>query len=307
VIDMKINPADNLFTMTGDYVISNGRFEFSMMDVFNKTFEITPGSTLRWSGAADDALLSVDASYRVRTSLQPLSTLLEGRSGLVDCIIRLRERLSQPEITFDIAFPSADTDAKQIAGNAMNTQELKSMQFLSLLTTGSFASENSITGQAANTGMAATGAVGFDILTNQLNNFLSSDDYDIYFRYRPQDNLAGTQVDMGFSTGFWNDRLQLEIEGNYVDDRAATSMGMRTSNLSGDVSLTWVIDRAGNLRLKVFSQTIDRLNETQGLQESGLGVYYKKDFDSIGDIFKRNNSKFATDSVMLKTPRRRNR
>jgi hypothetical protein len=291
VIDMRINPASNLFTMTGDYSISSGRFEFSMMNVFNKTFDITPGSTLRWSGVAEDALLSLDASYRVRTSLQPLargSDLVSARAVPVDCIIRLRDRLSEPEITFDIALPSAEAEARQIVSNAMNTQELKSMQFLSLLTTGSFATDNSITGQAANAGVMATGAVGFDILTNQLNNFLSSEDYDIYFRYRPQDNFSNNQFDMGFSTRLWNDRLQLEIEGNYVENRAAATVGTaNTSNLAGDVSLMWVIDRAGNLRLKVFSRTIDRLNETQGLQESGLGIYYKKDFDAIGDIFRR--------------------
>jgi hypothetical protein len=233
----------------------------------------------------------------------------------VDCIIRLRERLSQPEITFDIALPSAEADARQIVANAMNTEELKSMQFLSLVATGSFASGNSITGQAANSGVMATGAVGFDILTNQLNNFLSSEDYDIFFRYRPQNDFTTNQFDMGFSTRLWNDRLELEIEGNYVDDRAAVSVGAdNASNLTGDVSLTWVIDRAGNLRLKVFSQSIDRLNETQGLQESGLGIHYKKDFDVFSDIFRRSArragdkiSTFARDSVVVETPRRAGR
>jgi hypothetical protein len=326
VIDMKIDPVNDIFTMTGDYNITSGRFEFSMMNVFNKTFEIAPGSTLRWSGAPDDALLSVDGSYRVRTSLLPLvggaggtggaagSLLVSDRPVPVDCIIRLRERLSDPEITFDISLPSAEPEQRQVVAGAMNTQELKSMQFLSLLTTGSFATDNSITGQMANSGMSTTGAVGFDILTNQLNNFLSSEDYDIYFRYRPQDNFATSQVDVGFSTGFWDNRIQLEIEGNYVDNRAATSVGTAAaSDLAGDVSLTWVIDRAGNLRLKVFSQTIDRPNETQGLQESGLGIHYKRDFNSIGDIFRRGGRRsgdkfttFARDSVDVETPRRRN-
>ena len=317
VIDMRINPASDLFTMTGDYNISSGRFEFSMMNVFNKTFDITPGSTLRWTGAADDALLSIDASYRTRTSLLPLvgegSGLVSGRSVPVDCIIRLRERLSDPEITFDIAITSADPEQRQVAEVAMNTEDLKSMQFLSLLTTGSFASDNSITGQAANAGVAATGAVGFDILTNQLNNFLSSEDYDIYFRYRPQDGFATNEVDMGFSTGFWDNRLQLEIEGNWVDNRDATSVGNNNaSNLAGDVSLTWAIDQAGNLRLKVFSRNIDRRDENQGLQESGLGIHYKKDFDRVSDVFRRNPRRkednfrtFARDSIAVETPGRK--
>ena len=82
--------------------------------------------------------------------------------------------------------------------------------------------------------------------------------------------------------------------------------------LAGDVSLMWVIDRAGNLRLKVFSQTIDRMDENQGRQESGLGIYYKKDFDTLGDIFRRSASRtgdkyttFAQDSVTVEMPRPR--
>jgi hypothetical protein len=304
VIDMRINPASDIFTMTGDYNIESGRFEFSMMNVFNKTFDIAPGSSLRWSGAPEDAMLSVDATYRTRTSLLPLvgegSSLVSGRPVPVECIIRLRERLSDPEITFDIALPGAEAEQRQLVAGAMTAPELKSMQFLSLLTTGSFATDNSITGQAANAGMSTTGAVGFDILTNQLNNFLSSDDYDVYFRYRPQDGFATNQVDVGFSTGFWDDRIQLEIEGNYVDNRAATTATTRAaSDLAGDVSLTWVIDAAGNLRLKAFSRTIDRPGEAenQGLQESGVGIHYKRDFNSMGDIFRRKRVKFAPDSV----------
>lgn len=321
VIGLEIDPVSDHFAMTGDYVISAGKFDFSMMDVFNKEFTISPGSTLRWSGSPEDAILDVEASYRVRTSLLPLvgevNALASGRSSVpVDCILRLDGRLSEPEITFDIDFPSADPDAKLIAEGAMNTQELKSMQFLSLLMTGSFAADNSITGQSANAGVMATGAVGFDILTNQLNNFLSSDDYNIYFRYRPQDNFASNQFDVGLSTGFIDNRLLLEIEGNYIENRAATSVGTaagtNASNLAGDVSLTWVIDRSGNLRLKVFSQTIDRLNETQGLQESGLGIYWKKDFDKFGDIFRRsagrkadNFTTFARDSTPVEGRRKK--
>jgi hypothetical protein len=313
ILNLRINPANDLFTMTGDYIISEGKVEFSMMDVISKDFTITPGSSLRWSGRADDAALAIEASYRVRTSLRPLvgsiSTMggsasaeataltpVSTRSSVpVDCILQLAGTLSEPVITFDIRLPSADSDARLLASSAMNTQELKSMQFLSLMTTGNFATDNSITGQGATTGAVASGAVGIDILTSQLSNFLSSEDYNIYFRYRPQTQVSGNQFDVGFSAGLVDDRLLLEIEGNYVDDRAATSVGTRNaSNLAGDVSLTWVIDENRNWRLKVFSQTIDRLNETQGMQESGLGVYWKKDFDRVGDIFRSNRRKNRT-------------
>ncbi|MDR0907891.1 MAG: translocation/assembly module TamB, partial [Rikenellaceae bacterium] len=204
-------------------------------------------------------------------------------------------RLSNPEITFDVKAPTLDIETVARIENAMNTQELKSMQFLSLLMMGSFVPESSL-GQAGTTGSMTNGGVGFDFLTNQLGNMLSNDDYNVYFRYTPQNEQTGmgTEFDVGFSKGFIDNRLILEIEGNYVDDRAANTTGTgNVSNLAGDVYLTWVIDKAGNLRLKVFTQTIDRLDENQGLQEGGIGIYYKKDFDSWRDIRRKNRDSFT--------------
>jgi len=190
--------------------------------------------------------------------------------------------------------PSADPEQRQIAAGAMNTPELKSMQFLSLLTTGAFAAGNSITGQSSNAGVLAGGAVAFDILTAQLNNLLSSDDYDVFFRYRPQDDFSGSRMEAGFSTRLWGDRLELEVEGNYEDNRSANNVGITGArDLAGEGSITWIIDRSGNLRLKVFSRTIDRLNETQGLQEHGLGVYLRRDFNRLRDIFRRRERRAA--------------
>lgn len=297
LINLRINPAANLFSMVGDCTITEGRFDFSMMNLFSKEFTITPGSTLTWTGEPEDVLLNVEATYRVRTPLTPLvggNSNVATRSVPIDCVLRLAGRLSQPEITFDVRLPSIDADSQMLVDNAMNTQELKSMQFLSLLMFGTFVSDNSLAGQASNVGAAASGSVGFEFLSSQLSNLLSNEDYNIYFRYRPQDGFMSNQLDVGFSKGFIDNRLILEIEGNYVEDRAANSVGVNNvSNLSGDFYLTWVIDRSGNLRLKVFSQTIDRWNENQGLQESGIGIYYKKDFDSIRDIW-RKNTKFGS-------------
>ncbi len=307
VLNLRINPATNLFTMTGDYIIDTGRVEFSMMDVFNKDFTIAPGSSLRWSGEANDATMNIEAAYRVRASLMPLlgegETLSDIPSSVqVDCILGLRGTLAEPDITFDIRLPSVSPEVQSIVDNSINTQELKSMQFLALLTTGSFAADNSIAGQTTGSGIAAGGAVGIDILTHQLGSLLSSDDYNIYLRYRPQNEYTGNQVDLGFTTNIAGNRLLLEIEGNYVEDRELNEVGVMSknaTNLSGDVALTWLITPSGNLRLKVFSQAIDRMNETQGLQESGLGFYWKKDFNRARDIFRRTDRSAKQKSANL--------
>ena len=61
----------------------------------------------------------------------------------------------------------------------------------------------------------------------------------------------------------------------------------------GEAYVTWLIDRGGNLRLKGFTQTIDRFDENQGLQESGIGIYYKEDFNTFRDIIRNFKERFA--------------
>ncbi len=65
------------------------------------------------------------------------------------------------------------------------------------------------------------------------------------------------------------------------------------SNFMGEAYITYLIDRAGTLKLKAFTQTIDRFDENQGLQETGIGIYYKEDFDNFSDLRRRVKERFT--------------
>ena len=58
--------------------------------------------------------------------------------------------------------------------------------------------------------------------------------------------------------------------------------------------ITYLIDRAGTRKLKAFTQTIDRFDENQGLQETGIGIYYKEDFDNFKDLRRRVAARFGS-------------
>ena len=57
--------------------------------------------------------------------------------------------------------------------------------------------------------------------------------------------------------------------------------------------ITYLIDRAGTLKLKAFTQTIDRFDENQGLQETGIGIYFKEDFNNFRDLRRRIRERFT--------------
>ncbi|MBQ2026270.1 MAG: translocation/assembly module TamB domain-containing protein [Alistipes sp.] len=296
LLNLRVNPQSDIFEMYGDYTINKGSYLFTLQNVVNKWFDIEPGSTIQWTGEPLDALLNINAVYRSKASLQPL---LEGslsesnrstRAVPVECYIHLSDRLMQPTVTFDIAVPSADSDVQNIISSALSTPESKSQQFLYLLMANSFVSETS-NAMTSSMGVSATAATGFEMLSNQLSNMLMNDGSRIIFRYRPRSEQMSDEVDFGFSHGFMNNRLLIEMEGNYIVDRAQVVNS--NSNFTGEAYLTWLIDRAGTLRLKGFTHTIDRFDENQGLQETGVGVYFKEDFNNAKDLRQRLKYRFT--------------
>ena len=293
-LSMRIVPSENIFDMYGDYTITDGSYLFTLQNIINKLFLIESGSTITWTGDPMDARLNIDAIYKLKTSLQPLlsSTTLDNvtRAVPVECIINLTERLSNPTVTFDVRVPNADSEIQNAVANLLNNQQSIATQFMYLLVSGSFYSDASTT---SNIGASASATTGFELLSNQISNWLSSDDYNIILRYRPKSELTSDEIDVGFSKSLVNDRLLLEVEGNYlVDNKMAQSSNM--SNFMGEAYLTWLIDKAGALKLKGFTQTIDRFDENQGLQETGVGIYYKEDFDNWQDLKRRIRERFKS-------------
>ena len=295
LLNLRINPQADIFEMYGDYTIEKGSYLFTLQNVINKWFDIEPGSTIQWTGEPLDALLNIDAVYKLKASLQPLleGSLTESnrstRAVPVECFIHLTDRLTQPTVNFDIVVPSADSDVQNIIASALATPESKSQQFLYLIIANSFISE-STNSMSSSIGASATAATGFEMLSNQFSNWLSNDDYKIVLRYRPRTEQMSDEVDFGFSKGLIDNRLLIEVEGNYIVDK--TQVVNANSNFTGEAYLTWLIDRAGTLRLKGFTHTIDRFDENQGLQETGIGIYFKEDFNNARDLRNRLKNRF---------------
>ena len=310
LLNLRINPQADIFEMYGDYTIEKGSYLFTLQNVINKWFDIEAGSTIQWTGEPLDAMLNIDAVYRLKASLQPLleGSLTESnrstRAVPVECFIHLTDRLTQPNVTFDIVVPSADSDVQNIIASALATPESKSQQFLYLIIANSFISETS-NAMTSSIGASATAATGFEMLSNQFSNWLSNDDYKIVLRYRPRTEQMSDEVDFGFSKGLINNRLLIEVEGNYIVDR--TQVVNATSNFTGEAYLTWLIDRAGTLRLKGFTHTIDRFDENQGLQETGIGIYFKEDFNNAKDLRHRLKNRFKRENKRQTTKRNSNK
>ena len=145
-------------------------------------------------------------------------------------------------------------------------------------------------------GASLSATTGFELLSNQLSNWLSGDNYNIVLRYRPRTEQTGDELDFGFSKSWLNNRLIVEVEGGYLSDEALQATE-KASNFVGEAFITWLIDPDGAFRLKGFTQTIDRYGENQGMQESGIGVYYSESFNTFKELGESLKRRFNRDSL----------
>lgn len=294
-LNLQINPRQNLFEMYGDYAIAEGSYDLSLQNLITRKFVIENGSTIQWTGSPMNAMIDIDAVYKLKASLTPLlsgttSNNVSGdRSVPVECVIHLGNQLLYPDIGFSVRVPQTDSETQAIVSEALATSETMDTQFFYLLVFGSFMSDNE--NSASNLGASSFGT-GLEFLSNQLSNLLSIGGYNINIDYRPKSEMTSDELDFGLSKSLINDRLFVELEGNYIMDNSQTVN--RMSNFMGEAYITWLIDRAGALRLRGFTQTIDRFDENQGLQETGIGIYYKEDFNNFKDLRERVRDRFSS-------------
>lgn len=284
------------FAIRGDYEISNGVYNFNFQNLITKQFTINPNSYIRWNGNPLDANIDVGATLKLKTSLAPLlgnESTASRASTPVECIVNLTGSLANVDVSFDINVPNANTEYQSILSNYFSSQEMMATQFVYLLTLGNFYSDSS-SGQT-NTASAAGTAIGMEFLADQVSRLVSNDAYKFNLNYKAIDDTSSS-YSIDFQTEIIDDRLLLELEAN-VDTGDYYKLGNDSGNqLSGGGAITLLLDKSGDFYLRGFSRTIDRFDENQGLQENGVGLYFKRSFNRLSDLWRKKKSTTKDDS-----------
>ena len=299
-------PKANILEMRGIYTISEGDYLFTLQNIWHKMFKVEPGSTITWNGDPMAAKLNIDAIYQTKASLKPLiGGSIQGidtsRAVPVDCYIKLTDDMMEPTVTFDVQIPNVAPEIQTVINSTLTDQQAIATQMFWLLAANTFAAED--TGAM---GASLSATTGFEMLSNQLSNWLSGDNYNVIFRYRPRTDFTGDEVDFGFSKSWLNDRLIVEVEGGYLSDESLKATE-RASNFVGEAFITWLIDADGAFRLRGFTQTIDRYGENQGMQEAGLGVYYSESFNTFGELWQSMKQRFVNPERRQRRKERRDK
>lgn len=290
-INMHINPTLDIFDMTGTVRLIEGDYLFTLQTIINKKFIIDPGGLIEWTGDATNPDVQIMAIYKLKTSLAPLTGDAGSSSKTnIDCGIALTEKLLSPRIEFSITAPSADAEIQNALTNSLNTDEALSMQFLSLMLANSFM-EDMGTSSIGSMGSNMAEVTGIEFLSNQLSNLISSDKLDIRIGYSPMSDTTSDEFSAGVGTDLIDNVLSLEVDGNYSAQN--NSAEISDNPFSVDAYLTWNINQSGTLKLKGFTRTIDSYDENQGMQESGVGIYFTQDFNNFSDLRARLKKSFS--------------
>lgn len=282
------------FSMKGDVEIVDGDYLFTLRNLVNKRFGVEPGGHITWYGDPFDAIINVDAVYRLRASLfdvmpPGLRTEAYKKRFPVEVLMHLSQNLMNPDIGFDVKLPSVDDAVRTQVKSAMGTQDDLNKQVFALIVLNRFLPSDAGAAPEGSGLGGATSATGTELLSNQLSNWLSSfsRNLDLGVNWRTGDVISQDEVELAVSTAIFNERLLLNTNVGVAYGQGGTTEG--ANSLIGDFSIEYILTQDGKLRFKAFSQSNDRnLNQVDQAQTTqGAGLAYREEFDTLKEFFQK--------------------
>ncbi len=273
----------------GDYEILKGNFDFTIEGLYGKKFDIQSGSKLSWTGATLNPSLDITTFYKLRkVNLYDL-TLDETQRQLqipVNCYIYLTENMSNPNIEFGVETPDNDKNIETMLQNLEEDEINK--QFLSLILLNRFRPLPGIV-KSTQQGQDKTFTAS-DILSGRIGSELSvlEHDLDVGINYRQNPLQKGEEIELDFTTGFFNNRV--EINGNIATGEFQNSTG----NIVGDFNAEVKLSKNGRLKIKAFNVSNRYLSYETGPYTQGFGFFFRTEFDRI---FKFQKSEHKKDTL----------
>lgn len=283
LLKVEYNSDEDLY-LYGEIEISKGDYLFTLENIINKRFTITPGGTITWSGNPYEGKLNIDAVYSANVSLKELmreeydTTDTYNTKTNVECHMHLNGNLLSPEIQFSINIPNANDKIKTKLASL--TQDEINKQLLYVLVLNQFYDQNAEILNQTGTTTNAVGVTTTEMLSNQLSNWISKivKDVDVGFKYTPGTEVSGREIEVALSTQVFNERLL--INGNLgISDKRYNN-----ENLVGDVEVQWKLNKKGTIRLRGFSRKNTDLESEYGPYTTGAGIFYTEEFDTWKEV-----------------------
>lgn len=294
------------FNMFGDYVITEGGYNFTLYNIINKEFEIEPNSKISWIGDPYEAILDIQANYKQLASLSPILRVTEediranpelNRKYPAKVLLGIKGNLMYPEIEFGVdvedypknaTYNGVSIETRMTAFKnklATDEQELK-RQVFSLIILKRFSEEN-----AFNVGGSVGRSVS-EFISNQISYWVNQFDenlvVDVDLGSLDQEAFNTFQLRMSYS--FLEGRLRVTRDGGFTDETTGTNV----ASILGDWSVEYLLSPDGKLRAKIYNKTnyntlSSNLKSTS--TTAGFSLMHTQSFDEIKNIFRKSRDK----------------
>ena len=281
--NISLDVSEDIFNINGDYTINSGNYKFVAMGLVGRDFTIQNGSSIRFNGDIMESVLDINAIYRTKASISTLisDTTSVANRRIVDCGISIKDKLSNPQLSFSIEIPDLDPTVKSRVESALSTEDKVQKQFLSLIISNNFLPDEQ-SGIVNNTSVLYSNVT--EMMANQINNIFQKLNIPLDLGLNYQPNERGNDIfDVAVSTQLFNNRVI--VNGN-IGNRQYS--GNSTQNdVVGDLDIEIKLDRSGSFRLNLFSHSADQYtNYLDNSQRNGVGITYQTEFNSFRQFFK---------------------
>jgi hypothetical protein len=294
--------------MFGDYEISRGSYNFTMLNAINKEFKIREGSRISWSGDPYGGILDINASYEQTASLLPIienllsSTERESpppqytRRYPVTVLMKLSGDLMSPDIDLGVNFDDyPQGDAIFMAGilnyrsRLLTDEQELNRQVFSLLVLRRLSPEGTFSGVEGTVGSSLS-----ELLSNQLSYWVSQ---------AIDENL---EIDMNLNTMNQEalNTLQLRLSYSMFDGRLRVTGQSDSRTMLGDWTVEYMLSKDGKLKLKIFNRynqnvVVSDINNNNNMI-TGASILHTQNFSTLKELlsFKKKKKK----RLQLATP-----
>lgn len=279
---------DNSLSLIGDYVIGSGSLMLNIKDVIRRNFSLEPGSNISWTGDPVNGTINATGVYQTKAAISSLGLIDSTNMNSnvkVECLVHLKNKLLNPDISFGFRLPNASEDLNQAVFYVIDTTNQAEMltQTIYLLAFNSF-------------DYGGTSSNYYGLITSQLNDIISqfTNNIDINVNYKPGSELSNEEMTVAMKKQLFNDRLT--IETNFGVIIPSSTYASSSTNIVGDFNLDYKITKDGRLSAQMFNRSNYNTTYYQytyykmAPYTQGIGLSYSKSFDRFKDLFKKRTN-----------------
>jgi hypothetical protein len=301
VLTMNIDTQGN-FSMSGNYEITEAKYNFSLYNILRKEFIVQPGGRISWFGDPYEGIMDINAYYLESVSLQSLQTnqnaALEDpamrRRFPLKVLMNLKGQILAPEITFNFDFAEFPTEGNiqtyisAFQNRIANDEQEKNRQVFSVIMMRSLSPE----GQFSGVSNIATSNLS-QLLSSQLNSFIAQVDQnlevDIDLANLDQSALETFQLRVAYT--FLDGRLRVTRDGGFTDLQGNADL----NSIAGDWQAEYLVTQDGRYRVRVYNRnnfnTFTSLSLARNVATYGVSVSQNLSFNTFGELWDRIRNK----------------